>query len=64
VKAHDELEAELQVLGWKLIDGPTRTSGGWKATIQRGTASMLTTGATEVGVLEYLLRSAQAEGAR
>ena len=53
-----ELEAALHSLGWKL-DGPKKTSGGWKATIQRGTASILMTGPMAEQVLEDLLRCAQ-----
>lgn len=56
IKAQKELEAALCVLGWEL-DGPKRTSGGWKATIRRGTASVLVTASTQVQVLEELLRS-------
>ena len=64
MRTRDEIEAELDALGWRITDGPTRTPGGWKATIQRGTASVLATGATEIGVLEDLLRSAQARAGR
>ena len=39
--ARDQIEAALDRLGWRVTDGPTRTTSGWKATIQRGTASML-----------------------
>lgn len=64
MRTRDELEAALNAAGWKLIDGPTRTASGWKATIQRGTASKLTTGQTALGVLEDLLRAVQAKEAR
>lgn len=56
-----DIEAAIEALGWKLSDGPTRIPGGWKATIQRSTASVLATGSTDLGVLEDLLRSAQAK---
>jgi hypothetical protein len=58
VSTRPKLEAALHSLGWKL-EGPTQTASGWKATIQRGTASMLQTGPTAEQVLEDLLRSAQ-----
>jgi hypothetical protein len=64
MRTRDELEAALDAARWKLIDGPRQTSGGWKATIQRGTASKLATGSTEIGVLEDLLRSVQVRAAR
>ena len=53
-----ELKAALLTLGWTL-GGPKQTPGGWKATIQRGTASMLVTGPTAEEVLENLLVCAQ-----
>jgi len=58
VRAQREIEAALRALGWEL-DGPKRTSGGWKATIQRGTVSVLATGSKPVEVLEDLLRGAR-----
>jgi hypothetical protein len=61
MRAQRELEEELHRLGWSL-EGPTRTPGGWKATIKRGTTSMLATGSTELEVLEDLLRDAHAHG--
>ena len=64
MRTRDEIGTALAGLGWRVIDGPTRTAGGYKATIQRGTASVMTTGATEIGVLEDLLRSAEARGRR
>jgi hypothetical protein len=64
MRTRDELERALLSLGWKLIDSPTRTPSGWKATIQRGTASKLATGSTELGVLEDLLRSVEVRAAR
>jgi hypothetical protein len=64
MRTRDDLERALLSLGWKLIDNPTRTPGGWKATIQRGTASKLATGSTELGVLEDLLRAVQAQEGR
>ena len=60
MRTRDELEAALHALGWRVIDTPTRTAAGWKATIQRGTASKLATGSTAIGVLEDLLRSVDA----
>ncbi|HWO24479.1 MAG TPA: hypothetical protein VNO30_37300 [Kofleriaceae bacterium] len=59
MRTRNELVAALEALGWKLIDGPKQTFGEWKATVQRGAASMLTTGATELGVLRYLLKLAE-----
>lgn len=56
--AQRQLEAALHSLGWKL-DGPRQTAGGWKATIQRGSFSILLTGSTAEQVLEELLRCAQ-----
>jgi hypothetical protein len=64
MRTRDEIEAALAALGWQLYDGPRRTAGGWKATIQRGTASKLATCSTELGVLEDLLRSVQVRAAR
>jgi hypothetical protein len=58
VRTRHELEAALHSLGW-VIDGPRQTAGGWKATIQRGTVSILLTGSTAEEVLEDLLRSVQ-----
>lgn len=58
VRTAREFEDALHSLGWRL-DGPTRTSGGWKATIQRGALSMLETGRTPDQVLEGLLLYAQ-----
>ncbi|HWU88956.1 MAG TPA: hypothetical protein VN253_16935 [Kofleriaceae bacterium] len=58
-----DIRVALGVLGWEII-GPTRTAGGWKATIQRGSVSMLVTGSTEIDVLEDLLRSAEARARR
>jgi hypothetical protein len=60
VRTRREIEAALHRLGWQL-DGPHRTSGGWKASIRRGTASALATGSTEEEVLEALLRDAERE---
>ncbi len=56
--AQRELEAALRALGWEL-DGPERTSGGWKATIRRGAVSVMTTGSKPEEVLEDLLRDAK-----
>ncbi len=53
-----ELESALRALGWEL-DGPVRTSGGWKATIQRGEVSVLVSGSEQEEVLEDLLRDAK-----
>jgi hypothetical protein len=58
VRTQAELEAALSVLGWQL-EGPRQTPGGWKATIRRGTTSILTTGSTVEEVLESLLRDAE-----
>ncbi len=58
MRTQSELEAALHSLGWEL-DGPKRTPSGWKATIRRGTLSVLMTGSTAEQVLEDLLRYAQ-----
>ena len=60
----DEIEAALHALGWSIVDGPTRTPGGYTATIQRGTASKKATGSTALGVLADLLRGVEARGGR
>jgi hypothetical protein len=59
VKSHDEIEAELHALGWRITSGPSRTADGWKVTAQRGSSSVQITGWTKLGVLEDLLRYAQ-----
>lgn len=63
-RSRHELVAALEALGWKLSDGPRQTFGVWKATVQRGAASMLVTSPTELGVLRHLLKLAKdhAEG--
>ena len=53
------LEAALRALGWEL-DGLTRTLTGWKATSRLGTVSVVAHGPTKEGVLECLLRGAEA----
>lgn len=62
MRTRAEIEAALEAADWKMTEGPTRTTTGWKATIQRGTAWVLSTGSTELDVLEDLLRAAQAKG--
>jgi hypothetical protein len=70
VKSHEEIEAELDALGWKITAGPSRTANGWTATMQRGwTATMQRgssavqmTGWTKLGLLEDMLRKAHARG--
>jgi len=62
VKTRDEIEAALHKLGWSIVEGPTRTPGGFKATIQRGTSSKLATGSTALGVLADLLSGVEARG--
>jgi len=64
VKTHDEIEAELNALGWKITAGPSRTSSGWKVTAQCGTSSVQLVGWTKLGVLEDLLRYAQQRAKR
>ena len=59
MRTRDELVAALVALGWKLIDDPKQTFGEWKAAARRDAASMLTTGATELGVLRDLLKLAE-----
>jgi hypothetical protein len=63
VSTRRELEGTLHSFGWTL-DGPKQTAGGWKATIQRGAASILLTGATAEQVLEELIRCAQEHAGR
>lgn len=58
MRTQRELEDALLALGWTL-DGPKRTSSGWKATIARGTLSILVNGRTVEQVLEDLLLYAQ-----
>jgi hypothetical protein len=53
-RTQKEFAAALRALGWEL-DGPTRTSAGWKATIQRDGVSVLSTGSKPEEVLEDLL---------
>jgi hypothetical protein len=53
-----ELAVALRALGWEL-KGPERTSGGWKASIQRGSESAVFTGSKPEKVLEDLLRNAK-----
>jgi hypothetical protein len=60
----EEIERALYRLGWRVTEGPTRTPGGYKATIARITASKLATGSTEIGVLEDLLRSVEERAGR
>lgn len=60
MKTRAEILAAIEALGWTMVDGPTPTSGGCKATIQRENESMLTFAATEMEVLEDLLKRAKA----
>jgi hypothetical protein len=62
VKSHEEIEAELQALGWRITAGPSRTANGWTATMQRGSSAVQMTGWTKLGVLEDMLRKARARG--
>jgi hypothetical protein len=62
MRTRDEIEAELERLGWRITAGPTQTPAGWKVTGQYGTASVPLTDSTELGVLEDLLRYAQRRG--
>lgn len=61
MRTHDEIEAELNALGWKVTVGPSRTSTGWKATMQRSNASgsVQMTGWTKLSLLENMLLHAQ-----
>jgi hypothetical protein len=63
-RTRHELVTALEALGWKLIDGPRQNFDVWKATVQRGAASMLVINSTELGVLRDLLKLAEecAEG--
>jgi hypothetical protein len=58
VRTRSELEAALHARNWD-IDGPKQTVSGWKATIRRGSASILLTGQTPEQVLEALLQSVE-----
>jgi hypothetical protein len=60
MRTRDELENALDALGWKLVDDPREIPGGWWATIQRGTATVSTTGRSKTSALEDLLRLAEA----
>ena len=60
MRTRDGFENVLNAIGWNLVDGPRKVVEGWRATIQRGTVSVSTTGQSEISVLEELLRSAEA----
>ena len=62
MRTRDELEAELRKLGWEIVEGPTQTAHGWKATMRRSTANVPMTGARELDLLEEMLRFAQRRG--
>ena len=57
MKSQEELEAELEALGWRITEGPSQTADGWTATMQRGSVQM--TAWTKLGLLEDMLRNAQ-----
>ena len=59
----EEIEAKLAALKWTL-DGPRQTVYGFKASIQRGSVTIIVTGSTEIGVLEDLLRDAEKRAGR
>ena len=56
-------EAELQKRGWTL-DGPRRTSSGFKASITKRNACVLVAGAMADALLDELLRHAREAGDR
>ena len=58
-RTHEQMEAKLHDLGWRITAGPSRTFSGWKATMQHGSSSILMTGRTKLGVLEDMLRHGQ-----
>ena len=60
MKTRAEIEAALDALGWKLIDGPRQTSEGWRGTIERGSLLMTTFAPREEQILPDLLRRAEA----
>ena len=60
MKTRAEIEAALDVLDWKLIDGPRLTSEGWRGTIARGSLLFTTFAPREEQILPDLLRRAQA----
>lgn len=64
MKTHAEIEAALHALGWTITSGPSRTASGWKATMAKGTSTVLMTGWTKLNVLEDLLREAQKRARR
>jgi len=59
-----QFEGALYAAGWKLIGGLREIPGGWRATIQRGTASVSATARSAISVLAELLRSAQEHARR
>jgi hypothetical protein len=59
VKAREEVEAELNGLGWDVTDGPRADVDGWKATITRGALTISATGHGEITVLEDLRHAAR-----
>jgi hypothetical protein len=59
VKSRDEVEAELERLGWDVTDGPRADVDGWHATITRGVQTISATGHGEIAVLDDLLRTAR-----
>lgn len=60
MRTRAEIEAEIEAADWKLTAGPTRTAYGFKATIERGSVSVIEAGSEERELLESLLRYAQA----
>ena len=60
----DEIEAALDILGWKLTDGPRQTSAGWRATAHHEDAVLLAFCLTEQAVLDDILKRARARAQR
>ncbi|HWO20996.1 MAG TPA: hypothetical protein VNO30_19650 [Kofleriaceae bacterium] len=58
--ARAEIVAQLEALGWELLDEPRRTATGWRATVRHGHVSMFAFMSTEQTALEDLLKRAQA----
>ena len=59
MRTRDEIEAELDRLGWKITAGPSQTAIGWEGTVSRGTVNVKLTDWTELSLLEAMLRHAE-----
>jgi hypothetical protein len=57
----DAIAAELEALGWTLVDGgPKQTPSGWRATAQHEDATILAFCPTEQDVLDDILSRVKA----